>query len=90
LLQISLSEGLNVEVKRWLDPSHPAGIVSSSTSAQPQEQYTRGLACTGTICGLLGAAAISCTSLLRVASLNCSRSLIVMTNDPGPPMTQSS
>jgi hypothetical protein len=64
--------------------------VYSSTSAQPQEQYTRGLACTGTICGLVGTAAISCTSLLRVASLNCSRSLITMTKDPGPPITQSS
>jgi hypothetical protein len=55
-----------------------------------QEQYTRGLACTGTIRGLVGTAAISCTSLLRVASLNCSRCLIAMTKDPGPPMTQSS
>jgi hypothetical protein len=66
-------------------------IVSGGTGpAQPQEQYTRGLACTGTTCGLVGTAAISWTSLLRVASLNCSRSLIVMTKDPGPPMTQSS
>ena len=59
-------------------------------TVQPQEQYTRGLACTGTIRGLVGTAAISCTSLLRVASLNCSRCLIAMTKDPGPPMTQSS
>ena len=34
--------------------------------------------------------AISCTSLLRVASLNCSRSLMAMTKEPGPPITQSS
>jgi hypothetical protein len=52
--------------------------------ASPHEQCTRGLACTGTICGLVGRAAISRTSLLRVASLNCSRSLIAMTKDPGP------
>jgi hypothetical protein len=59
-------------------------------SAQPQEQYTRDLACTASMGGLADRPAISWTSLMRVASLNCSRSLIAMTKDPGPPITQSS
>ena len=51
---------------------------------------TRGrrVACTGITCG--SGPAISCTSLVRVASLNCSRSWIAMTKAPGPPITQSS
>ena len=34
--------------------------------------------------------ATSISNLVRIASLNLSRSLIVMTKEPGPPMTQSS
>src|SRR5581483_2484675 len=57
----------------------------------PIRQETRGSLCAAGTTGGWGAPlATSCNSLVRIASLNFSRSLIGTTKEPGPPITQSS
>jgi hypothetical protein len=63
---------------------------SGRAAGRSQKQWSRGRPCTGTTRPGGVRPAISSTSLVRVASLNWSRSWIAIMNEPGPPMTQSS